>query len=77
MPHGSKLPVIRLGEKSILTDVLLTERGVAVEPERVHVQRVEQDKRLRKSYDESCGAADILKASFDLKKMLGLGSFKD
>jgi hypothetical protein len=44
MPHNSELPVIRLGEKPILTDVLVTEHGVSVEPERVHIERVEQDK---------------------------------
>src|SRR5882762_9333734 len=74
MPRGSKLPVFRFGEKSILTDVLVSEDGVAIEPERVHVQRVEQNKRLRRSYDEACGPADILEASLDLKEMPGLGS---
>ena len=66
MSGSSHLPKLRLGETAILTDVLVTEHGVAVEPKRVHIQRVEQQEGVRRRYDEAGGAADILAAPLDL-----------
>ena len=77
MSHCSELPVFCFCEKTIFTDVLVSEHRVAVELKRVAAQGVEQDKRIRASDNKTRSAADILEPPPDLAEMPGLGSLKD
>jgi hypothetical protein len=69
MSHCTKLPVLWFREKTIFTDVLVSEHCVAVELERVAAQGVEQDKRIRASDNKASSAADILEPSLNLAEM--------
>ena len=77
MSHCSELPVFCFREKTIFTDILDSEHGVAVELERVADQGVKQDKRIRASDNKSRSAADILEPPLDLAEIPGLGPLKD